>query len=843
MKNITQRLIINVDKKNNIPVWEFKQEDDGVLLLSLYKNSIELNLEGQKLKLGCTRADDAVIELTEGITINGNNVDIQLKNNILAKAGFVECDLEISDSTGKMTTATFIITVSKKMLGTDNIEASNDVSAINKLIADVQAKAIKLDVDIKKLVQEANSKITEIDNRVNERLLVIQKDYDSLKKVIIDENAAANLQDQVNQTNAQLDTKANNSKVNDLQGQINNLVLGAVGDGNNPEVIQARGNYTLLNDRFNLIESGYKKVDLGYIDLSNSDFVNSTPNRIVTNGVPITEKGIITVSYVPKQDHVYIQHLRYNTTAKKFAIIESIRVNCRQDTINSTVCNFNIDTSGNDYIAIEGIGFTTNDKSIGYMFLQSTFFEQNTGITEYNTPLQKVYTVSFGYYITVSRLDIDDIKTNLSSLNTEVEDCANSLKIIKYTNEQEQVLNMLSGGFWNESLGYIQANSNWTSFWYNSTPINVVHGEVYRITNAGGTGNLHPILFANSKEVDSNGHPYIKSMYPDSSPISLTVFNEILIKVPENVDLMYINSHTQSGNSISDLHLYKVLDAKFEYIKGHEVIDIKNNVDKIKEDIKNLSNNNVVDMLEFELNNLKTKCTKYDNFDFTWKTMDKSYFAITIDDSNEYLAGFYDVAHTKNVPISTACVHVNLNNKEKNGNRTIREINNLIVADGGEILAHYYGSPNENTSYEEWLTYTRDVKKALTEEGWNIRGLIRADRTQANTKKAEYLCKHYYDYADTMGTSNQYNLGLRKFLIGVQTLDEFKAWIDNCCLTPGFYPICVHGGRTDEPLATNDNMELIIDYIKSKSNTAFTTYSEIFDKFGCTTIEKKLESL
>lgn len=216
MKNITQRLIINVDKKNKIPVWEFKQEDDGVLLLSLYKNSIELNLEGQKLKLGCTRADGAVIELTEGITINGNNVDIQLKNNILAKAGFVECDLEISDSTGKMTTATFIITVSKKMLGTDNIEASNDVSAINKLIADVQAKAIKLDVDIKKLVQEANSKITEIDNRVNERLLVIQKDYDSLKKVIIDENAAANLQDQVNQTNAQLDN---------INIQINNIEI------------------------------------------------------------------------------------------------------------------------------------------------------------------------------------------------------------------------------------------------------------------------------------------------------------------------------------------------------------------------------------------------------------------------------------------------------------------------------------------------------------------------------------------------------------------------------------------------------------------------------------------
>ena len=245
-------------------------------------------------------------------------------------------------------------------------------------------------------------------------------------------------------------------------------------------------------------------------------------------------------------------------------------------------------------------------------------------------------------------------------------------------------------------------------------------------------------------------------------------------------------------------------------------------------------------MLQFEIYNLKNRCTKYDNFEFTWKKMNKSYFAITIDDSNEYLAGFYDVAHSKNIPISTCCIHTRLNNKEKNGNRTIREINNLIVADGGEILAHYSGSPNDNTSDEEWLTYTRDVKKALTKEGWKIRGLIRADSTQANSNKGEQMCKQYFDYSDSMGTSNQYKLGLRKFLIGINTLDEFKTWIDTCCQSTGFYVICVHGGRSDEPLATNTNMELIIDYIKSKANTEFTTYSKMFDKFGYTTIEKKL---
>ena len=40
------------------------------------------------------------------------------------------------------------------------------------------------------------------------------------------------------------------ASTNNIQQQINNLVLGAVGDGNNAEVIQARGRHDLLNERF-----------------------------------------------------------------------------------------------------------------------------------------------------------------------------------------------------------------------------------------------------------------------------------------------------------------------------------------------------------------------------------------------------------------------------------------------------------------------------------------------------------------------------------------------------------------------------------------------------------------
>ena len=55
---------------------------------------------------------------------------------------------------------------------------------------------------------------------------------------------------------------ATKKEVTKVQQQVNNLVLGAVGDGNNAEVIQARGDFDTLNDRFE-----YNSID-NLLDIS-----------------------------------------------------------------------------------------------------------------------------------------------------------------------------------------------------------------------------------------------------------------------------------------------------------------------------------------------------------------------------------------------------------------------------------------------------------------------------------------------------------------------------------------------------------------------------------------------
>lgn len=231
MKNESTRKKINVDKPNYSSIWAYKQEDDGVLKLALFKDSTPLDITGQTIKLGAKRPNNSIIELTEGFKINNNELDIKLKNNILAVPGIVECDLEITDEVGRMTTASFYLTINKKITGEDNLNASNDISAINKIVEEVLAKGKELDSNIKVLVEQANKKITTIDTALNQKLNEMQADYNSLQKIIIDENQAANLQNQVNKTNAQLDTnvrgldvkKANQSDLIIERKRIDNL--------------------------------------------------------------------------------------------------------------------------------------------------------------------------------------------------------------------------------------------------------------------------------------------------------------------------------------------------------------------------------------------------------------------------------------------------------------------------------------------------------------------------------------------------------------------------------------------------------------------------------------------
>ena len=95
-----------------------------------------------------------------------------------------------------------------------------------------------------KLQSDKNArKINEIIGQFNQ---IVDNDIATTKYLLekADEIVGKKAKEKVNE-----ELNGLNTEVDNIQQQVNNLVLGAVGDGNNAEVVQARGSFTVLNDR------------------------------------------------------------------------------------------------------------------------------------------------------------------------------------------------------------------------------------------------------------------------------------------------------------------------------------------------------------------------------------------------------------------------------------------------------------------------------------------------------------------------------------------------------------------------------------------------------------------
>lgn len=123
------------------------------------------------------------------------------------------------------------------------------------------------------------------------------------EKLVKKVNKIDNIEEQLDNIETQ---KADKTTTVSLQGQINNLVLGAVGDGNNAEVVQARGEFNILNERLNNIENsenikfGEYNEDITSVIVKNSG-VN--PRRIWNSSLApfyYTDNSLLKGKYITK---------------------------------------------------------------------------------------------------------------------------------------------------------------------------------------------------------------------------------------------------------------------------------------------------------------------------------------------------------------------------------------------------------------------------------------------------------------------------------------------------------------------------------------------------------------
>lgn len=429
----------------------------------------------------------------------------------------------------------------------------------------------------------------------------------------------------------------------------------------------------------------------------------------------------------------------------------------------------------------------------------------------------------------VSALNVNEIKKDVVGIKDEISilpSLVNNVdKIIDGVSEkkEEEIQNItLKNGIYNYSNGVYQnfEGTSYTQYW-SALLEDVLPGDILYVTCKVAGGNCRLAVF-----YDNNGN-YL-SYY--NGGLDNGTFNKTKVVIPDNCYKVALTTFIPENNPLIVL---KEVD---------DIIKINNLTKEVKENIEE------IELLKFENTQLERRCFNLEKGNvFEWNDFDKAYFIFVIDDCNSFLPPCHDLFKSKNIPLSSAVIVDTLNTVYKqydnNETRTVKTILNDMVTNNGEVLAHYNYDLFQTSTDSEWNTHVRDVKMQLENEGFNVRGLIRANNTTNNTEKGELYCRKYFDYSDGVGISTQYNLK-RKFFIGVNSIDDMKAYIDSCCNKKGIFPFCFHGNRSDEPLATVENLSSLIDYIQSKGDKAeISTYSKVFDKFGTTNLEKRLLAL
>lgn len=171
-----------------------------------------------------------------------------------------------------------------------------------------------------------------IDERFAKKLLELINDGSFAK--LINENI---LQDINNKVDAFED--ARKKDITNIQQQVNNLVLGAVGDGNNAEVVQARGRFATLNERFdydsieNLVNVSKNILDAdncvenASVGWSNGAYklnvVSTEPNYCLSPIINVTSGQKFIFNYKGYQTNIYLSDDTFTINANNMLTLEA----------------------------------------------------------------------------------------------------------------------------------------------------------------------------------------------------------------------------------------------------------------------------------------------------------------------------------------------------------------------------------------------------------------------------------------------------------------------------------------------------------------------------------------
>lgn len=535
----------------------------------------------------------------------------------------------------------------------------------------------------------------------------------------------------------------------------------------------------------NATEIDSLKEDIGYVDTS------------------LFMKEIIEIDYDSKYDgfaqadglhtHTTRKGYRYNISGKQIIQVRG----CAGGVIPLCVCFNSQDTVVQKFDAEKVFDNTvwqtiTTPESTAYIYVNDN---DNLGIVGCKAEkINKSYNAR--NHIEKAESDISDIKEDM---------------IDKYSDVTSECSDWIYNTHYDASKTNGETPAERTDGNYSTRKIAVSKGEKYKLTTVVGYAKAYIMADAN---YDYLGNAY---MYPQSSHAwKQEVVN---ITIPDNCKYLLF---TASSEYVGIFKLERLSGLTFEAKEDYDVyFDLENWKERVSEEqAKN---------------------------DFVWNAYDKGYVTFVMDDTRDQTGQFADLFISKNTPLCIGAIPSFLGNLVQNSNhgKTIKEVLDAVVENGGEILAHGGGTFSTaltvDSTDEDYYHTIVDSKKVLTKAGYEINGIITigGGATAPDYEKCVKIMRPYYRYSDCYGHKTgviQYDHG-RIGCYGL-TLENLKAKVDECVLNKSWLVLFWH--NTNE--ITLDNMSALIDYINTV-NAEIITYKDLHDRFGSSKLEQRIKAL
>ena len=345
--------------------------------------------------------------------------------------------------------------------------------------------------------------------------------------------------------------------------------------------------------------------------------------------------------------------------------------------------------------------------------------------------------------------------------------------------------------------------------------IPVSAGEIYFLRTYGVGGvkvsdtefyYYAPVLF-----MDNENNVIGDALYSELSKSK----NGAFVTVPEGATRMHI---TMYGNQSFTLQKeMQVTDEEFDAI----VIDKTTLVDQINE--------------------------MYDTYikDPTlYKKPDKAYITFVNDDTRWQMDLYADLFLEKEIPLCLATCPDALIECDSTQTKTRLDVVKQVVNAGGEVLAHNTTPLTEEgfSDYETMYNFFVRQKIFFNYYGFDVNGIILSGGTGQVTgsEKSERWVSSLFSYSDLYGVpySNKdicmdsvYHHGRGGFYGFKGDVEAMKAQVDTTIANKGWHVFYFH----DSSDVSLENMEILLDYVKSKSDTnelEIVTYKEMYERFA-----------